>query len=178
MLSDTVSHIAIFLFPNRLLFQKKATLRRMKKEWCFEYKEIVQLLNALLFHWLQWMNFKCDYEWYMAGSFYHVIGSVVLNKDSSAWYNCILQFNSVWRYKFNFSSHAIFAIKAFKVVEDIIILYEFLHLPLIKASIHLQLYIFSSKQKRKCNDVLFVEKTKNTFNRRNLTQVKCTVSHS
>lgn len=79
MLSDdTASHIEIwyeatcFLFPNRLLFQKKATLRRMKKEWCFEYKEIVQLLNALRFHWLQWMNFKCDYEWCMAGSFYHV----------------------------------------------------------------------------------------------------------
>ncbi len=39
---DTVSHATFF--SNRLFFQKKAALRRMKREWCFECKELCDFL--------------------------------------------------------------------------------------------------------------------------------------
>lgn len=53
-------------------------------EWMI-MPEMVSLINALTIHWLQWMKYwyVIKYEWYMAGSFYHVISLPFLNKEAN-----------------------------------------------------------------------------------------------
>lgn len=47
--------------------------------------EVVSLINTLTIHWLQWMKYwyVIKYEWYVAGSFYHVISLAFLNKETN-----------------------------------------------------------------------------------------------